>query len=293
VRICDRDYVETDNLQRQTLFTEQDVADGLPKAEAARRRLSGINSTVTVEGIVTDVNPSNIEELVSGADLMLDGTDNFETRYLINDVAVKHAVPWIYGAAVAAVGLAMPILPGETPCLRCVFEDAPPPELSPTCDTIGVIGPLIHLVAGAEAADALKILTGNRDAVTRHLTSIDAWSGRYTPIHVQSARERGDCVCCRQRRFEYLEGDRFGSAGHLCGRGAIQIHRTGGPTVDLRALADKLERVAGGTIRVNEYLLQATVGEYEITVFVDGRALIKGTDDPDVAKTVYARYVGA
>ncbi len=293
LRICDRDFVELDNLQRQTLFTEQDVADGLPKAEAARRRLGGVNSAVTIDAVVTDVNPTNIEPLVAGADLILDGADNFETRYLVNDVAVKCGIPWVYGAAVASNGLAMAIVPGDTPCLRCVFDDAPPPETSPTCDTVGVIGPLIHLVAGVQACEAVKILCGLRDAMNRHLVSIDAWSGRFVNINVQGARDRADCVCCRQGRFEFLEGNRISSAGHLCGRGAIQINRTGDRTLDLSALARKVQPVAGGPVRVNEYLLQATVEAYEITVFVDGRALIKGTDDPAVAKAVYARYVGA
>jgi molybdopterin/thiamine biosynthesis adenylyltransferase len=293
IRICDRDFVEYDNLQRQALFDESDAADGLPKAEAARRKLVRINSHVEIQAVVTDVNPANVETLVAGADLILDGTDNFETRYLINDVAVKTGRPWVYGAAVAEMGLCLPILPGETPCLRCVFEDAPPPEMSPTCDTVGVLGPLIHQVAGTQAVEALKILTGHREAVNRHLVSINAWSGRITNISVAGVRDRTNCICCKQHRYEYLAGDRISSATNLCGRDAVQINRKGDRPVDLNVLAEKLAPVADGHVRVNAYLVKARIGDHELTVFADGRAIIQGTRDPDVAKVVYAKYVGA
>jgi len=291
LRIADRDFVELDNLQRQVLFDEDDAAAGLPKALAARAKLVRVNSQVHIDAVVTDVNPGNIERLIEKSDLILDGTDNFETRYLINDAAVKHGIPWIYGAAVAANGLCLPILPGETPCLRCVFEEAPPPEASPTCDTVGVLGPLIHMVAGMQANEAIKILAGRLDAVNRCLVSIDAWSGRITNINVAASRERGNCVCCGQRRYEYLEGGRTTPATHLCGRNAVQIHRQGDRPVDLAAIADRLRPVAA-EVRVNEYLLRAKIDRYELTLFPDGRAIIKGTDSPDTAKSVYARYIG-
>lgn len=293
IRICDRDFVEYDNLQRQVLFDENDVTDGLPKAEAAHRKLARINSQVQIEAVVTDVNPANVETFVAGADLILDGTDNFETRYLINDVAVKSGSPWVYGAAVAETGLCLPILPGETPCLRCLFEDAPPPEMSPTCDTVGVLGPLIHQVAGTQAVEALKILTGHREAVNRHLVSIDAWSGRVTNVNVAGVRDRSDCICCKRHRYEYLSGDRIGSATNLCGRDAVQVNRKGDRPVDLAALAEKLKSVADGQVRANAYLVKVRIGEHELTVFADGRAIIQGTRDPDAAKVVYAKYVGA
>ena len=187
LRIVDRDFLELNNLQRQVLFDEQDVADQLPKAEAARRKLNKINSEVTVEGLIDDANNANIEALIQDADLILDGTDTFETRYLINEVSAKHKIPWIYGACVAATGLTMAIVPGQTPCLKCLFEQAPPPEMSPTCDTVGVLGPLVGIVAGLQAAEALKILSGNLDAVTRKLTSIDLWTGRIMQMNVNSA----------------------------------------------------------------------------------------------------------
>lgn len=292
VRICDRDFVELDNLQRQTLFDEDDVAAALPKAEAARRKLVRINSQVTVEGIVTDVNPSNIERLTDGSHLILDGTDNFETRYLINDVAVKHRRPWVYGAAVASSGLCLAVLPGVTPCLRCIFEEAPPPEETPTCETVGVLGTLVRVVASLQATEALKILMGRLDDVNRHLVSLDIWSGRFTAMHVGDAADRADCACCRHHRYEYLSGARFSVASHLCGRDAVQVHRKGEHAVDLPALADRLRPVARGDVLVNSFLLKVAIDAFELTVFPDGRAIIKGTNSPDTAKTLYARYVG-
>jgi adenylyltransferase/sulfurtransferase len=291
VRVCDRDFVERSNLQRQALFDENDVRDNLPKAEAARRKLAIINSETSVEAVVTDVNPDNAERLCDGADAILDGTDNFETRYLINDVAIKHSIPWVYGAAVAASGLVLPILPGETPCLRCVFDEAPPVEHCPTCDTVGVLGPLIHVVTGLQAVEVLKILVGHQAAVNRHLVSVDLWTGRLTSVNVDAAAGE-DCVCCQQRRFEYLDWQRFPSAASLCGRGAVQINRKGDASVNLAALADRLAPVAGDSIRVNEFLLRAKIDRYELTVFPDGRTIIEGTGDPDVARSVHARYVG-
>ncbi|MGB9626331.1 MAG: ThiF family adenylyltransferase, partial [Phycisphaerae bacterium] len=184
VRIVDRDYIELNNLARQSLFDEQDIAENLPKAEAARRKLARINSQVAVEAVVADANRHTIETFADGADLLLDGTDNFETRFLINDTAVKHGIPWIYGACVAATGLAMPILPRVSPCLRCVFEQAPPPEMTPTCDTVGVLGPLVTMVASHQAMEALKILTGRLDAVNRRMVHFDAWSGRIAQINM-------------------------------------------------------------------------------------------------------------
>ncbi|UCG16733.1 MAG: ThiF family adenylyltransferase [Phycisphaerales bacterium] len=290
VRICDRDFVEWANLHRQALCDEDDIEAGLPKAEAARRKLIRINSQVEVESVVTDVNPANIERLTEDADLILDGTDNFETRYLINDAAVKHGTPWVHGAAIADTGLCMAVLPGETPCLRCVFEDAPPLEMSPTCDTVGVLGPLIHMVAGSQASEAIKILIGHRDAVNRNLVSLDAWTGRFTDIAVADARERGNCICCKQRQFEYLDGDRISLTTNPCGRDAIQVNRKGGRTIVLPALAKRLRPVAS-EVRANVHLVKATVGDYELIVFVDGRAIVKGTDDPDVAKAIYAKHV--
>ncbi len=292
LRIVDRDFVELSNLQRQALFDERDAAECLPKAEAARRKLAGINSDVRVEAVVADATPLNIESFAEGVDLLLDGTDNFEARFLINDTAIKHRIPWIYGACVGAVGLAMPILPGQTPCLRCVFEQAPPPEMSPTCDTVGVLGPVVSMVAGHQASEALKILTGRRDAVSRRLLHIDAWSGRIVQINVDASARAGECPCCGQGRYEYLAGPLGSSAVRLCGRDSVQISPPPGLHVDLAALADRLRPAASAPPLVNEYLLRAAIGRHRITLFTDGRAIIQGTDRPDEARGVYARYVG-
>jgi len=293
LRIIDRDFLEMSNLQRQILFDEDDVAAGLPKAEAARRKLRRINSSVDIEAVIADVDHRNIASLIEGAELLLDGTDNFETRFLVNDVAVKTRRPWIYGAVIAATGLSMPVLPNETPCLRCLFEQAPPPELSPTCDTAGVLGPLVSIVAGYQALEAIKILSGNRSAVSRGLLRVDAWNGRISLLNVQNAYDAGQCPCCKERRFEHLEG-RFGSnTTVLCGRDAVQVRPPPGLQVDFAAIAAKLRGVADRTPKYNEYLLKAWVGGREISLFPDGRAIILGTDKPEEARAIYARYIGA
>lgn len=290
LRIVDRDFLELSNLQRQVLFDEQDVAQGLPKAEAARRRLTRINSQVAVEAINEDANNTNIEALVSGADVILDGTDNFETRYLINDVACKRGIPWIYGACVSATGLVLPIIPGRTPCLKCVFDQPPPAEASPTCDTAGVIGPAVNVVAGLQAAEALKILSGNLQAVSRKLISLDLWANRIAGIELPGPV--AGCACCGQGRYDYLDGEAGRSAVTMCGRNAVQINPARPEPIDLDALARKLAPLASAISR-NPYMLQADVERYQITLFPSGRAIIKGTTEPQEARSVYARYVGA
>ncbi|MBI4718660.1 MAG: ThiF family adenylyltransferase [Planctomycetes bacterium] len=292
LRLCDRDYIERDNLQRQVLFDEADIAANLPKAEAAARKLRAVNSEVTVDAVVVDVNPGNIERLAEGMELLLDGTDNFETRFLINDLAVKTHRPWIYGAVIGATGLVMPVLPHETPCLRCVFEEAPPPELNPTCDTAGVIGPAVNLVAGVQAVEAIKLLTGQRAAVSRHLLHIDAWTGRFVNLNVGSAYEKGDCPCCKRRDFAYLAGRFAGSVTTLCGRNAVQVNLGAAVRVNFAAIADKLRPVAAGPVQVGRFMLKAVVDGFELTLFADGRAIIKGTADGDKARTLYAKYFG-
>lgn len=295
LRICDRDYIEPNNLQRQVLFDESDVLAGLPKAEAAARKLRAINSEVQIEGLITDVDPSNIERIIDGAHLLLDGTDNFETRYLINDASVRFDLPWVYGAVIGATGLMMPILPGETPCLRCVFESAPPPEMSPTCDTAGVIGPAVNVVASLQAVEAMKILMGHLDEVNRSLVSIDVWSGRIVPMNMDAASRQVDCPCCGQMRFEYLDRKATSSSTTLCGRDAVQISPAGraNDSVDLAALAGRLTSASPGSVTHNRFMLKAELGKYTLTVFPDGRAIIKGTKLPEEARTVYAKYVGA
>ncbi len=292
LRIVDRDFVELSNLQRQSLFDEQDVAEALPKAEAARRKLARANSQVGLEAVVADVNPDNIERLIDGAALVLDGTDNFEARFLINDAAVKHGIPWVYGACVAATGLSLPVLPRETPCLRCVFEESPPPAMSPTCDTVGVLGPVVARVASHQAMEAIKILAGRLDAVDRRLFHFDAWTNHIAQIRVQSAYDRGDCACCRRGVYEYLDGERRGGAVLLCGRGSVQVSPPSGTRVDLAAVGQRLRAVASAAPVVNAFLVRVAIGRHEITVFADGRAIIRGADTPEEARGVYARYVG-
>ncbi len=293
LRIVDRDFVELNNLQRQVLFNEDDVAARLPKAVAARRRLASINSEVAVEAVVDDANHTNIETLIEGSVLLLDGTDNFDTRYLINDVAVKGGVPWIYGACVSATGLVMAVVPGRTPCLRCVFAEAPPAELSPSCDTAGVLGPVVNIVASLQSVEALKILTGHADVVSPGLVQLDVWSGRWIRLNVGDTPDAEHCPCCAQRSFEYLDGRAGQRATALCGRNAVQIVPRGGTAIDLATLAAKLGPLATGSLHHNEHLLQVQIGKHEITVFSSGRAIIKGTPQTEEAKSIYARYVGA
>jgi adenylyltransferase/sulfurtransferase len=293
LRIVDRDFLEINNLQRQVLFDEQDVADNLPKAEAARRRLSRINSTVTIEAEVADANPTNIERLADGADLLLDGTDNFETRFLINDLAVSTKRPWIYGAAIEASGLCLPVIPQKTPCLRCIFEESPPPEFNPTCDTVGVLGPVVQMVAGLQAIEAIKILTGRLNDVTRRLVSLDVWRGRFGGLDTSRARIRGDCPCCGEGRYEYLEGKLAGTSTTLCGRNAVQVSPGPGLRMRFEAIADKLRSAGGKHIIVNRFMLKANIGPYELALFPDGRAIVSGTNSEKQARAVYARYIGA
>ncbi|MDH4255885.1 MAG: ThiF family adenylyltransferase [Gammaproteobacteria bacterium] len=307
--IVDRDIVELTNLQRQVLFDERDVDEGLPKAAAAKRKIAAINSQVRVTAIVEDINHTNIEHLAVAADILVDGLDNFETRYLANDLAVKSGVPYVYGAAVGTTGMSFAILPHTggrtawesptnfaTPCFRCLFEEAPPPGTSPTCDTVGVVGPAIGIVANFQVAEALKILTGQYARVSRRLLSLDLWSNELLQLKVDGAYEKGDCPCCRQRRFDYLDGAAGSSAAVLCGRNAVQLrHKERPDRVDLRSLARRLR--AHGAVQVNEFLLRAHITDgdkpYEITLFPDGRAIIKGTNEAIVARGIYAKYVGS
>ncbi len=293
LRICDRDYIERNNLQRQQLFDEDDLALNLPKAVAATKKLRRMNPSVTVEAEVVDVNHRNIERLAEGADLLLDGTDNFEARYLINDLAVKTERPWIYGAVIGASGLVMPIIPGETPCLRCVFDHAPPAELNPTCDTAGVIGPAVSIVAGFQAVEAMKLLSGKADALNRHLMSIDVWTGRVVNLNVDASHAEGACACCEQRDFSYLDGRAVSSIDALCGRNAVQVQPGDNRTINFTAMAEKLGPVVDGEVSHNTYLLKARVGDYALTLFADGRAIVQGTDNVDTAKSLYAKYFGA
>ncbi|MBN8628883.1 MAG: ThiF family adenylyltransferase [Planctomycetes bacterium] len=291
LRIVDRDFVELNNLQRQVLFDEADVAGNLPKAIAAANKLCAINSEIEIEPIVADVGPDNIAGLCAGVDLMVDGTDNFETRFLLNDAAVKFGIPWIYGGCIGAEGQTMTILPGETPCLRCVMAEPPPPGTSPTCDTAGITSPIISVIASIEAMEAMKILAGKREAIQRGLLVFDLWDNAIRSVKLDGLREAADCPTCKHRDFAWLEGRRGSRTAVLCGRNAVQISGTAGHAVSLESLAEKL--VAVGKVSRNPFLLRAQVGEFLLTIFPDGRAIIGGTDDESVARSVYAKYVGA
>lgn len=286
LRIVDRDYVEESNLQRQILFDESDAAQRLPKAAAAERKLKQINSDVQVEGLVEDAQPRNIEALVAGFDLILDGTDNFETRFLLNDAAVKLGIPWIYGAVVAAYGITMTVLPGRTACLACVMPHAPE-GLHETCDTAGVIGPAVSWVTAVQLAEAMKILCEQESGLHGRLMAYDLWANRLQ----QTATPRDpDCRACARREFAYLEGKPHIHLT-LCGRDSVQIRRRKLRPLDLEALKKRLAQF--GPVRGNSFLVQCAIDPYEITVFEDGRTLVKGTQDPAVARSLYARYVGS
>jgi molybdopterin-synthase adenylyltransferase len=290
LRIIDRDFVEPSNLQRQTLFEEADARDALPKAVAAERRLRAINSGVRVLGIVADLDAQNAAELLAGFPLILDGTDNFATRLLLNDFAVSAGAPWIYAAAVGSYGVTMTILPGKTACLACLLES---PEkdsaagIEETCDTVGVLNAIVGVIASIEAAEAMKLLAGKTEALHGRLIAADVWSGRFQSIHVARNPE---CRACVRREFRYLEGT---AQPHvtMCGRDSVQIHERR-RRLDLAELRRRLT-AAVGEVRNNDFLLRFRVPPYELTVFADGRAIVKGTRDPAVARSLYARYIGA
>jgi molybdopterin/thiamine biosynthesis adenylyltransferase len=286
IRIVDRDFVEPSNLQRQTLFDEADALAALPKAVAAERKLRSINSGISVEGIVADLSPRNAADLLAGFDLILDGTDNFETRFLINDFAVQNAKPWIYAAAVAAYGLTMTIRPGATPCLACVMETQQQ-GLEETCDTIGVLGPIVNLIASLEVAEAMKLLAGRTEALHGRLISCDIWSGHFQSVRIA---RNPDCRACARREFTYLLGE---AQPHItmCGRDSVQIHEST-RVLDLALLRNRLSPTVSD-VRHNEFLLRFRIPPYEMTVFSDGRAILKGTKDPAIARSLYARYIGA
>jgi adenylyltransferase/sulfurtransferase len=288
LRICDRDFVELNNLQRQVLFDEQDVRDNLPKAAAAAAKLARVNGEVAVEPRVVDVNPSNVESLIADADLVLDGTDNFETRFLLNDACVKGRKPWVYGGCVGAEGMVLAVIPGKTACFRCFVPDPPEPGSVPTCDTAGVLGPAVGVVASLQSAEALKLLTGHAEALAEGLVTVDVWGNRQ---HLFRMPRNPECPACGKGRYDYLEGGASGGATTLCGRNAVQVSPAEGASVDLAALERRLAAV--GKVKRNEYLLRLDADGFEVTVFPDGRAIVRGTDDPVRARAVYAKYVGS
>jgi molybdopterin-synthase adenylyltransferase len=284
LRLIDRDYVDFSNLQRQFLYDEEDARAERPKAVAAARRLQQINKDVHVEARVSDLTPSNAEELLRGCDVILDGTDNFETRYLINDSSVKWGIPWIYGAAIGSYGIVMPVLPGRGPCLQCVYPEAPA-GLQPTCDVNGVLASITATVAAAQAALALKWITGAmpRDVF---MQTFDVWSGNNKRVAAGSADP--ECLACGRLQFRFLDGQRRVPVS-LCGRNAVQLHEMA-RALDLEELARRLRHL--GEVRVNEFALRMRLPKYDVTFFPDGRAIVKGTTDIGVARGVYAQLVG-
>jgi molybdopterin-synthase adenylyltransferase len=289
LRIVDRDFLELNNLQRQVLYDEDDVAAGLPKAIAAKNRLAKINSQIEIDAVVADVDHTNIERLLAGVDCLVDGTDNFETRFLLNDAAVKLGIPWVYGGCLGAEGQTLTVLPGETPCLRCLMPEPPPPGTTPTCDSAGILGTIIGVIASWEANEALKILSGRRETTSRVWTVLDLWDNTARQIKLAGAKA-ADCPCCAKGEFPWLAGERGSHTAILCGRNAVQLSFPGRDAISLDDLATKLAAV--GQVTKNKYLVRAAIGEYQLTVFPDGRAVVGGTEDVAEARSVYAKYVG-
>ena len=286
LRIIDRDYVEPSNLQRQSLFDESDAQQSLPKAIAAARKIAAFNSDIVAEPQVADLIPENIEVLLDGAQLILDGTDNFETRYLINDFAVKHSLPWTYAAAVGSYGATLNVLPGKTACLACIFPDLPRGAFE-TCETAGILNTAVNLVASIAATEALKLLVGAESQMRRTLLAFDVWRNEWSEVAASSPR--ANCTVCGAREFPHLAGE---GRPHitLCGRNSVQIHERQRP-VDFSEITTRLQ--PHGTVRHNDFVLKFLREPYEITLFPDGRAIIKGTTDTAVARSLYARYVGS
>lgn len=290
LRIVDRDFLELSNLQRQVLYTEEDVAAGLPKAIAAQQQLSKINSSITIDAHVADVSSRNMRQLCEGIDLILDGTDNFETRFLLNDASFALNIPWVYGGCIGAEGQSLTIIPGKTPCLRCLMGEPPAPGTSPTCDTSGILATIIQVIASIQATEAIKILTGNLSAINRCWTVIDLWENVSRQLKVDSFLENSECPTCTKKAFPWLDGERGSQAAVLCGRNSVQLNFPSAQPLSLEQLEQSLAGV--GTVTRNRYLLRLAVGEYLITLFPDGRAVIGGTEDISQARSIYARYIG-
>lgn len=286
LRIIDRDFVELSNLQRQALYDEDDVRQNLPKAAAAAAKLRRINSTVRIEPIVDDVNPSTVEDYIKDVDLVLDALDNFETRFVINDACAKHARPWIYSAAVGSYGLVMPVVPGKSPCLRCMMGSLPAPGTSPTCDTAGVIGPITHIIASMQVAEAFKLLIGNSGPYG--LVTYDVWAQRFHRVAADMETMK-TCPVCAEGRFDYLDGSPLRTVT-LCGRNAVQLIPSVKGNFDFSELTKSIS--VFGTVQSNEFLLRCTTPSCELTLFKDGRAIVKGTEDPSLARSIYSKMIG-
>jgi len=287
--LVDRDFVELDNLQRQVLFDEDDV--GHPKAIRAARHLAAINRQVQIEPQVAHVSWQNIGALVESVDVVIDGTDNFETRFLINDVCVRLGKPWVFGGCLGSEGQSMTIVPGRTACLHCLMLDGPPPPgTTGTCDTAGILATVINVVASIQATEAIKILSDNLDCISRQLTIVDVWENRFSKIDLSTLRDQVQCPACDERRFDWLEGRRGSQTAVLCGRNAVQLNFPQRNDLDLSNVARRWESL--GQVSSNPYLVRLDDGQYQVTLFPDGRAIIQGTQDESVARRLYTQYVG-
>jgi len=287
IKIVDRDYVELDNLQRQIMFDEDDARDRLPKAIAAEKKLKMINSEIQVEPIFQDLNPANIESLVNTVDLVLDATDNIETRFLINDACIKNSVPWIYAGVIGSSGMTMNIIPGRSACFRCFNENPPPPGIMPTCDTVGVLNGAPGVIASIQATESLKFLTGQQKADSV-LIYIDLWEGMFRQLNIP---QKPNCPTCGQERFDFLNCDTYSETFSLCGRNAVQISPAGDSIIDLKTLKERLMPL--GDVHDNGFFLSFKVSGYELNVFPEGRTMIKGTTDESIARSLFAKYIGA
>jgi len=285
--LVDRDVLELSNLQRQLLFDEQDVRRRLPKAAAAARRLRAVNSEIAIEDVVTDVTSTNVADLLGPADLAIDGTDNIETRYLLNDAAVQAGKPWVYGGVLGTDGTVMAVRPGQGPCLRCIFPDSPDAHHLPTCETLGVLNTAVVWVAALQVTEALKLLVRDPTAEFK-LHVLDVWHGR---THSIAVKRNASCACCGHRRFEFLSGERGSSSAVFCGRNAVQVTPARKTSPDFAGLRQRLAPL--GTVTVNGLVLEFTCGDRRMVVFPDGRVLVMGTTDTAEARSLVARYVGS
>ena len=291
VRIIDRDVPELSNLPRQVLFDEADVVAGVPKAAAAAAHLRGINSAAEIEPVIADLTPANAATLLGGVDVIVDGTDNFEARFIVNEFACRHGIPWVYGGAIGSEGRVMVVLPGKTACLRCLIPDPPAPGVMPTCDTAGIIGPTAVVVGAIEAAEAIKLIVGANDSLGNRLLACDLWDGAWRSIDLSALAEQG-CPTCRSGDFPWLDGRMGTQAAAICGRDAVQVAAALPGAVDLAALAARLG--AFGAVTANPWLVRAKVEPgILLSVFADGRAIVAGTREESKARAIVARYVGA
>lgn len=289
IRVIDRDLIEAHNLQRQELFDESDVEDELPKAEAAARRLRKINSEIQIEAVVADLSRSNIADLLQGADAVFDGLDNFTTRFLVNDYACRTKTPWVFGGCLGGSGQVMAIVPGLTPCLRCMIPEPPPTAALPTCETAGVLGPAVAAVASIQAAEIMKILLGDCDRLRKGLFFIDVWDNDARSLDM-AALLNSDCVCCKQGRYEFIEGTEFETAAKLCGSSSVQVSPSSPKKLNLLELASRLSNI--GTVKANPHLIRFQTAEASLTIFADGRLLVHGCDDLERARSLYSRFLG-